>query len=186
VDTQFSPINVCTLAAGHRAAEGDRLLFDRQEERWTKTGRPATGTLSRRTERLVAAYQKTSFCFAIGPRRLIGKTHWPTISSQRARSSSPTTTTVSWTYADQEPLRPLLAVPTLSLQPPKPPTRSTAQVSSTGPMPVALATVGNADEARSKRRRKMWDNKSTDSSATGSDPLPRLRIIKYSILAVDR
>jgi hypothetical protein len=57
-DTQFSPIDVRTLAARHRAAEGDRLLFDRQEQGRTKSGRPAIGTLSRRTERLLAAYQK--------------------------------------------------------------------------------------------------------------------------------
>jgi hypothetical protein len=42
----------------HRAVEGDRLLFDRQEEGRTKTGLPASGTLSRRTQRLVTAYQK--------------------------------------------------------------------------------------------------------------------------------
>jgi len=46
-DTQFSPIDVRTLAARHCAAEGDRLLFDRHEEVRTKTGRPAIGALSR-------------------------------------------------------------------------------------------------------------------------------------------
>jgi hypothetical protein len=55
-DTQFSPIDVRTLAARHRATIGGRLVFDRQADGRTKTGRAAIGTLSVRTERLVAAY----------------------------------------------------------------------------------------------------------------------------------
>jgi hypothetical protein len=55
-DTQFSPIDVRTLAARHRAIIGGRLVFDRQADGRTKTGRAAIGTLSVRTERLVAAY----------------------------------------------------------------------------------------------------------------------------------
>lgn len=40
----------------HRAVAGDRLIFDRQADGRTKTGRAALGTVSRRTERLVEAY----------------------------------------------------------------------------------------------------------------------------------
>lgn len=55
-DTQFSPVDVRTLAARHCATVGGRLVFDRQEDGRKKTGRAAIGTLSRRTERLVTAY----------------------------------------------------------------------------------------------------------------------------------
>jgi hypothetical protein len=55
-DTQFSPVDVRTLAARHRAQVGGRLLFDRQSDGRAKTGRAAIGTLSVRTERLVSAY----------------------------------------------------------------------------------------------------------------------------------
>jgi hypothetical protein len=55
-DTQFSPVDVRTLAARHRATNGGRLVFDRQADGRTKTGRAAIGTVSPRTERLVAAY----------------------------------------------------------------------------------------------------------------------------------
>jgi hypothetical protein len=55
-DTQFSPVDVRTLAARHRAFIGGRLVFDRQADGRTKTGRAAIGTVSKRTERLVAAY----------------------------------------------------------------------------------------------------------------------------------
>jgi hypothetical protein len=55
-DTQFSPVDVRTLAAHHRAIVGGRLIFDRQADGRTKTGRAAIGTLSLRTERLVTAY----------------------------------------------------------------------------------------------------------------------------------
>jgi hypothetical protein len=55
-DTQFSPVDVRTLAARHRATNGGRLVFDRQADGRTKTGRAAIGTLSERTERLVNAY----------------------------------------------------------------------------------------------------------------------------------
>jgi hypothetical protein len=58
-DTQFSPVDVRTLAARHRAVSGGRLIFDRQADGRTKTGRAAIGTLSPRTERLVAAYLST-------------------------------------------------------------------------------------------------------------------------------
>ena len=55
-DTQFSPVDVRTLADRHRAISGGRLLFDRQADGRTKTGRAAIGTVSVRTERLVTAY----------------------------------------------------------------------------------------------------------------------------------
>jgi len=58
-DTQFSPVDVRTLAARHRAVIGRRLIFDRQTDGRTKTGRAAIGTLSPRTERLVTAYLST-------------------------------------------------------------------------------------------------------------------------------
>jgi hypothetical protein len=58
-DTQFSPVDVRTLAARHRAIVGGRLIFDRQADGRTKTGRAAIGTLSPRSERLVAAYLAT-------------------------------------------------------------------------------------------------------------------------------
>jgi hypothetical protein len=55
-DTQFSPVDVRTLRCRHRAVLGGRLVFDRQTDGRTKTGRAALGTLSARTERLVGAY----------------------------------------------------------------------------------------------------------------------------------
>jgi hypothetical protein len=55
-DTQFSPVDVRTLKGRHRAMSGGRLVFDRQTDGRTKTGRAAIGTLSARTERLVNAY----------------------------------------------------------------------------------------------------------------------------------
>jgi hypothetical protein len=56
-DTQFSPVDVRTLAARHRVHDGDgHLMFDRQSDGRAKTGRAAIGTLSRRTERLVESY----------------------------------------------------------------------------------------------------------------------------------
>ena len=39
-----------------RAFLDERLVFDRQADRWIKTGYAAIGILSKRTERLVAAY----------------------------------------------------------------------------------------------------------------------------------
>lgn len=58
-DTQFSPVDVRTLAARHRATIGGRLVFDRQADGRNKTGRAAIGTVSPRTERLVGAYLET-------------------------------------------------------------------------------------------------------------------------------
>jgi hypothetical protein len=55
-DTQFSPVDVRTLAERHRAIVDGCLIFDRQVEGRAKTGRAAIGTISRRTERLVSAY----------------------------------------------------------------------------------------------------------------------------------
>jgi hypothetical protein len=55
-DTQFSPVDVRTLTERHRAIVGSRLIFDRQADGRTKTGRAAIGTVSRRTERLVRVY----------------------------------------------------------------------------------------------------------------------------------
>ena len=53
-DTQFSPVDVRTLAARHRTTVGGRLIFDRLVDGRTKTGRAAIGTVSPRTERLVS------------------------------------------------------------------------------------------------------------------------------------
>jgi hypothetical protein len=56
-DTSFSPVDVRTLAARHRSeANNGGLMFDRRDEGRAKTGKAAIGTISRRTERLVAAY----------------------------------------------------------------------------------------------------------------------------------
>lgn len=55
-DTQFSPVDVRTLTERNRAIFGGQLIFDRQAEGRTKTGRAAIGTLSKRTERLVEVY----------------------------------------------------------------------------------------------------------------------------------
>jgi hypothetical protein len=55
-DSQFSPVDVRTLAARHHAINGGRMFFDRQAEGRIKTGRPAIGTVSERTEKLVMAY----------------------------------------------------------------------------------------------------------------------------------
>jgi hypothetical protein len=55
-DTQFSPVDVRTLAARHRAIVRGRIVFDRQADGRAKTGRAAIGTLSTRTERLLSAY----------------------------------------------------------------------------------------------------------------------------------
>ena len=55
-DTGFSPVDVRSLAARHRAVLGGRLIFDREIDGRTKTGRAAIGTLSARTEPLVTAY----------------------------------------------------------------------------------------------------------------------------------
>jgi hypothetical protein len=54
-DSLFSPVDVRTLRARHVARADGRLVFDRSEEGRTKTGRPAYGTVSRRTERLLEA-----------------------------------------------------------------------------------------------------------------------------------
>ena len=55
-DTQFSPVDVRTLAQRHRALHAGRLVFDRQADGRTKTGRAAIGTVSVRTEQLFIAY----------------------------------------------------------------------------------------------------------------------------------
>jgi hypothetical protein len=55
-DTQFSPIDVRTLAHRHYVDVDERLVFDRQADGRAKTGRAAIGTVSRRTERLVRQY----------------------------------------------------------------------------------------------------------------------------------
>jgi hypothetical protein len=53
---QFSPVDVRRLQERHRVFVDGRLVFDRQADGRTKTGRAAIGTVSRRTERLVTAY----------------------------------------------------------------------------------------------------------------------------------
>jgi hypothetical protein len=55
-DTSFSPVDVRTLAARHQATSGGRMMFDRQADGRAKTGRPAIGTVSARTEKMVLAY----------------------------------------------------------------------------------------------------------------------------------
>jgi hypothetical protein len=55
-DTQFSPVDVRTLAQRHRALHANHLVFDRQADGRTKTGRAAIGTVSARTERLIIGY----------------------------------------------------------------------------------------------------------------------------------
>ena len=55
-DTQFSPVDVRTLAQRHRKIDCNRLIFDRTADGRAKTGRPAIGTVSRRCERLVLTY----------------------------------------------------------------------------------------------------------------------------------
>jgi hypothetical protein len=55
-DTQFSPVDVRTLAQRHRSLHASRLVFDRQADGRTKTGRAAIGTVSNRTEQLVTVY----------------------------------------------------------------------------------------------------------------------------------
>ena len=55
-DTQFSPVDVRTLAAAPSRASRGPLVFDRQADGRTKTGRAAIGTVSARTEQLVTAY----------------------------------------------------------------------------------------------------------------------------------
>jgi len=55
-DTQFSPVDVRTLAERHRSEADGNLIFDRQVDGRAKTGRAAIGTVSRRTERLVKVY----------------------------------------------------------------------------------------------------------------------------------
>jgi hypothetical protein len=55
-DTGFSPVDVRTLAERHRADMDGHLVFDRQADGRTKTGRAAIGTVCQRTERLVSAY----------------------------------------------------------------------------------------------------------------------------------
>jgi hypothetical protein len=60
-DTQFSPVDVRTLAARHMRMMGGRLVFDRTDDGRTKTGRAALGTVSKRTERLIEAYLPATF-----------------------------------------------------------------------------------------------------------------------------
>jgi hypothetical protein len=118
-DTQFSPIDVRTLAASTapwkatvsyligRKRVGLRLGF-RQAVR-SRDERNAWSQPIRRN--LAPNFTRMRFCSTIGPRPHIGKAHWPTISRPCARSSSPVA--ASWTCADQERLRPLWAVPIL-------------------------------------------------------------------------
>jgi hypothetical protein len=60
-DTQFSPVDVRTLASRHMRIMSGRTVFDRTEDGRTKTGRAALGTVSKRTERLVRAYLVATF-----------------------------------------------------------------------------------------------------------------------------
>jgi hypothetical protein len=58
-DTQFQPGDVRTLKLRHLryvGPAGDEAIFDRTVDGRQKTGKPAIGTLSRRTRRLLAAY----------------------------------------------------------------------------------------------------------------------------------
>lgn len=61
-DTQFQPGDIRTLKAKHLRMVGatlEEVIFDRTVDGRQKTGKPAIGTLSRRTRRLFAAYIKT-------------------------------------------------------------------------------------------------------------------------------
>ncbi|UNJ22071.1 integrase [Microcystis phage vB_MweS-yong2] len=49
-DTMFQPGDVRTLRVRHVLRQGGRLLFDRRADGRGKTGRPALGTVSRRTQ----------------------------------------------------------------------------------------------------------------------------------------
>jgi hypothetical protein len=69
-DTGFSPVDARRLCKGHRSSEGFRIPR-------AKTGKPAIGTLSRRTEKLITAYLATQ------PEAL------PTIPLFRNRSGAP-------------------------------------------------------------------------------------------------
>jgi hypothetical protein len=73
-DTQFSPVDVRTLAARHRAVSGGRLIFDRQADGRAKTGRAAIGTLSRRTEKLVATYLDATLQVELLPEAILFRT----------------------------------------------------------------------------------------------------------------
>lgn len=58
-DTQFQPGDIRTLKAKHLrlvGPKGDEAIFDRTVDGRQKTGKPAIGTLSRRTRRLLEAY----------------------------------------------------------------------------------------------------------------------------------
>lgn len=61
-DTQFQPGDIRTLKAKHIRMVGatlEEVIFDRTVDGRQKTGKPAIGTLSRRTRRLFAAYIET-------------------------------------------------------------------------------------------------------------------------------
>lgn len=55
-DTGFQPGDARTLCGRHVAKDGQRTIFDRQEDGRKKTGRAVIGTISRRSERLVWTY----------------------------------------------------------------------------------------------------------------------------------
>ena len=55
-DTQFSPVDARTLAAGQQKRDRQGAFF---ETRRGKTGKAAIGTVSGRTERLIAEYRRT-------------------------------------------------------------------------------------------------------------------------------
>jgi hypothetical protein len=94
-DTQFSPVDVRTLRGRHKAIIGGRLVFDRQADGRTKTGRAAIGTLSVRTEELVNAYftelqidlHPTAYFSAPAPVTRMAVTPSPTTSLLCASSS---------------------------------------------------------------------------------------------------
>lgn len=61
-DTQFQPGDIRTLKAKHLryvGAKGDEVIFDRTADGRQKTGKPAIGTLSKRSRRLLTAYLAT-------------------------------------------------------------------------------------------------------------------------------
>ena len=140
-DTGFSPVDVRSLAARHRAFVGGRLIFDRQADGRTKTGRAAIGTLSIRTERLVTAYLDHSrltstlmrHCSARGQAMPTAAKRWAMISRQCAAQYSPTTGDGSWICAVRVRWRLLLAVQDRSASPPSLPTQSVDQTRCTRP-----------------------------------------------------
>jgi hypothetical protein len=163
-DTQFSPVDARTLRARHKAQDNGRLFFDRQEDGRTKTGRAAIGTLSKRTERLVATYLAS-----------LGVDLLPDAVLFRNRSGNPYREDTlgddfaSWTCGAPEWWRRLPATPGRSHFRPSSQTQFSSQMPSTGHMrrsisrPCGVLTrlgcgVGNAFAKGTKQGEKYQLN----------------------------